>query len=240
MATTTATLTLTSTDLLTDSLSLSSAATLTAAGGSVGLTQTTGLARKILLQSDIPEYGYPIYRSDDYYAANVANKVYIKNCSATVTEFVTIYIDQEEMGRLYAGDWCFFPWSALAGTKETFVVTSAGTVAAGDSWNFDGVTTVSADATSNNFAAAVNAKFYPNWTTAISTAAVTFTARHAGAAGVVTSSTAITGDTITDLASSDLTMAITSGAVGTRSEADITVRPSVHTTMTIEHMLIHE
>ena len=240
MATTTAKLVLSSIDLLTDELSLTSEATLTAAGGTTGLTQTTGLARKILLQADILEYGYPIYRSDDYYAAHVANKVYIKNCSATETEFITIYIDQEEMGRLYANDWCFFPWSALAGTKETFTVTSAGTVAAGDSWNFDGVTTVSADADSTNFAIAVHAQFYPNWTTTRSTAAVTFTARHAGAAGVVTSTTAITGDTITDLASGDLTMAITSAVVGTRSEADITIRPSVHTAMTVEHMLLHE
>ena len=240
MPTTTASLTLTSTDLLSDSLSIVTTANLTKAGTKTGLSQTSGLARKTLSSaSSAVITAEPLFRGDGA-TADGANKVYIKNTSVIASEYVEIYIDQEEMGRLYAGDWAFFPWKAASGTKETFVVTSAGTVAAGDSWDFDGVTTVSADADSNNFAAAVNAKFYPNWTTTVSTAAVTFTARQAGAAGVVTGTTAITGDTITDLGGSDLTMAITSAAAGTRSESDIFVKPSVHTEMSIENMLIHE
>ena len=46
MATTTATVTINSTDLLTDELSLSTTCTLTNAGGSNGLTGTSGLGRK--------------------------------------------------------------------------------------------------------------------------------------------------------------------------------------------------
>ena len=46
MATTTATITLASADLLTDALSFSTTATLTQAGNSTGLTATTGLARR--------------------------------------------------------------------------------------------------------------------------------------------------------------------------------------------------
>ena len=134
----------------------------------------------------------------------------------------------------------FFPWSGVDGTEETFIVTVGGTVAAGDSWDFDGITTTSVDADKPTFAAAIHAQNFPNWTTAISTLAITFTARKAYAAGVVTGTTAITGDTITDLASSDLTMAITAAAVGTRSEADIIVVPSVATTMDLEHMLFNE
>jgi len=240
MATTTATITISSTDLLTDELALSSTASLTTAGTSTGVTQASGLSRKTtsaasaaVIQASV------LYRSADY-TANGANKVYIKNASTTPAEFFTVQIDQEVIGRLYAGDWMFMPWIATSGTKETFVVSATGTVAAGDSWDFDGVTTVSADANLNNFAAAVNAKTYPNWTTAVSSAAVTFTARYAGAAGVVTGTTAITGDTVTDLADSNFTMPITSGAAGTRSESDITVKPSVHTEMTYECMLIHE
>jgi len=53
MATTTATITLASTDLLTDSLSLVSAATLTDAGGSTGMTQTTGVSRKNIAQLEL-------------------------------------------------------------------------------------------------------------------------------------------------------------------------------------------
>mgnify|MGYP003677454151 CR=1 FL=1 len=232
-----ATLTLTSPDLVSDNINFSVEATLTQAGGSTDIAASTGLARTNFVAD--PVQSKVIFRSEDA-TADGANKIYMKNTSSTATEFFTIFIDQEEMGRLYAGDWAFFPWIASQGTKETFIVTSAGTVAAGDSWDFDGITTTSADANSNNFAAAVHAQNYPNWTTTISTAAVTFTAREAGAAGVVTGTTAITGDTITDLAGSDLTMAITSGTVGTRSEADIHVVPSVATTMVLEHMLFKQ
>ena len=48
MATTTAAITLTSADLLTDTLSLSATNTLYKAGTSVGLDQTTGIARAYL------------------------------------------------------------------------------------------------------------------------------------------------------------------------------------------------
>ena len=213
---------------------------MTKAGNSTGLEGTSGLGRtNFTVGGSSPFTSKVIYRSNDA-TSDGANKVYLKNLSTTASEYFTVLVDQEELGRLYAGDWAFFPWRASDGTEETFIVTSAGTVAAGDSWDFDGITTVSADANSNNFAAAVHAQNYPNWTTSISTAAVTFTARYSGAAGVVTSSTAITGDTITDLAGSDLTMAITSGAVGTRSESDIIVVPSVATTMDLEHMLLKQ
>jgi len=236
MATTTAQLILTSTDLLSDSLSVSAIATLTAAGNSTGLTQTSGLARTntaydsaALIQSTT------LYRADDA-TANGANKVYIKNLSTTAAQFYTVYIDQEEMGRLYAGDWAFFPWCATSGTKETFVLTIGGTLAAGDSWNFDGVTTTSADATLANFAALINSQFFPNWTTTVSSAVVTFTARQAMDAGTVVTATA-DGVKI-DLAGSNLTTVISSSALGTRSESDIIVIPSVHTTMDFEHMLL--
>ena len=237
MATTTATITLASADLLSDELALTTSATLTTAGTSTGVTQASGLSRKTVVGD--PAKPQILYRAGDY-TAEKANKVYIKNTSVTAAEFFTVQIDQEVIGRLYAGDWMFMPWIATSGTKETFVVSATGTVAAGDSWDFDGVTTVSADATLNNFATAVNAKTYPNWTTAVSSAAVTFTARYAGAAGVVTGTTAITGDTVTDLADSNFTMPISAAAVGSASESDITIRPSVHTAMTYETMLIHE
>tara|TARA_Y100001963_G_scaffold69871_1_gene97290 strand:- start:37 stop:759 length:723 start_codon:yes stop_codon:yes gene_type:complete len=240
MATTIATLTLSSTDLLSDELALSSSATLTAAGTSTGVTQCTGLSRKTLTYGSAAAIVHTaLYRAGDY-TADKANKVYIKNTSTTAAEYFTIKIGDEELGRLYAGDWCFFPWAATAGTKESFVVTVGGTVAAGDSWEFDGITTTSADSTLNNFAAAISAQVYPNWTTTVNNAVVTFTARYAASDGVVTSSTAITGDVITDLSGSDLTMAITSGITGTSSAVDISIIPSVHTGMTYETMLIHE
>ena len=236
----TAAITLTSgaNDLLTDALSLSTNASLTQAGNSTAIAQTTGLARtNFTVGGTSPFTSKVIYRANDA-TSNGANKVYLKNLSTTATEYFTIYIDQEEMGRLYAGDWAFFPWNATDGTEETFIVTIANTWAAGDTWDFDGITTTAANSTVADIAAQIHAQNYPNWTTSISTAAVTFTARVTGAAGVVTSSTAITGDTVTT--AGDGTAAITSGAVGTRSESDIIVVPSVATTMDLEHMLFYQ
>jgi len=238
MATTTATLTLASTDLLTDSLSLSSSATLTAAGGSVGLTQTTGLSRKTTSAASAAAIqANVLYRAGDY-TANGANKVYIKNCSTTPAEFYTVTIDQEQVGRLYAGDWMFMPWSAVSGTKQVFTVTFASTWAAGETWTFDGITMTAPSATVATLAAAVDALNYPNWTTTYvaTEATVIFTARYTSDATEVVYATA----DATIVSANPGTAAITSAAVGTASESDITIRPSVHTAMTYETMLLHE
>ena len=239
MATTTATVTINSTDLLTDELSLSSTTTLTLAGNSTGLSSASGLSRTNFTND--PVKSKKIYRSDDALSGG-ANKVYLKNLSVNAAQYFTVYIDQEEMGRLYAGDWAFFPWSATTGTKETFVVTATGTVAVGDSWEFDGIKTTSASTALNTFAAAVNAQHYPNWTTTVSSAAVTFVAREAREDGVITGDTAITGDVLVDLADSNFTMPISGGTAGAgaRSESDIIVVPSVVTTMDLEHMLLKQ
>ena len=235
MATTTATITLSSTDLLSDELALSTTATLTTAGSSTGVTQCSGLSRKTVANN--PIQSTILYRATDY-TADKSNKVYIKNTSDTATEYFTVYIDQEQMGRLYAGDWCFFPWSATAGTRESFVVTIADTWAAGDTWEFDGITTTAANSTVGDIAAQIDAQIYPNWNTSVTSAAVTFTAKYAMADGVVTGTTAVTGDVVTT--AGDGTAAITSGTTGTKPDADIAIVPSVATSMTYECMLIHE
>lgn len=108
MATTTATLTLSSGDLTGDALSLSTTATLTKAGTNTGLDQTTGVARKFyaLQQTDTALIAAADYTDDK------AHKVYIKNISTTAAEYVTVKIGATEVGRLYAGDFLFIPWSA--------------------------------------------------------------------------------------------------------------------------------
>ena len=63
-------------------------------------------------------------------------------------------------------------------------------------------------------------------------------ARNASVNGVVTAADAITGDTV--VTNGNGTAAITSGAAGTRSEADITIVPSVATTIDLEHMLFKQ
>ena len=126
MATTTATITLESSDLLTDVLALSTSATLTKAGGSTGVTQTTGLARKTTTfgSSGVIDT-VVLFRADDY-TADKANKIYLKNTSTTATEYFSVFLTGDratdvhgnadpgltELGRLYAGDWALIPWSA--------------------------------------------------------------------------------------------------------------------------------
>ena len=238
MATTTATITIASTDLLTDELSLASTATLTTAGTSTGVTQTTGLARKTTSAGD--QYGIQaniLYRSQDY-TTDGANKVYIKNTSATPAEYFTVHIDEEELGRLYAGDWMFIPWNATSGTRATFRLTIAATWAAGDTWKFDGVTLTAANSTTADIAAQIAGLNYPNWTTdhANTESTVTFEQRWAGG---LTQSEAVTADGTLNTAGSG-TANITLAAGGTKSQADISIRPSVHTEMTYETLLIHE
>jgi hypothetical protein len=235
MATTKATLTITSSDLLSDPLSMLTSSTLTTAGTDTGLTQTAGLARTNFTND--PIQSKIIYRSDDA-TTNGANKVYLKNLSTTATEYFTVFIDQEEMGRLYAGDWAFFPWSATAGTKETFIATIAGTWVAGETWEFDGVLVTAADTVAANIAAQIHAENFPNWTTTIDGAAITFTARHSIDAGTVVTATA--DIVIVQAAGDDATSVVSSAAMGTATSSDILVVPSVATSMDLEHALFKE
>ena len=247
MATTTATITINSTDLLTDELSLSSTATLTTAGTSTGVTQASGLSRKTTSFSSSGVIdSVVLYRADDY-TADKANKVYIKNTSTTATEYFEVMITGAggtagggvtELGRLYAGDWAFFPWNATGGTKETFIATIAGTWVAGETWEFDGVTITAANSTVADIAAQIDAAHFPNWVTSRSTAAVTFVARESVDTGTVVTATA--DIVIVQSGGSDATSVVSSAALGTKSLSDIYIKPSVHTDMTYETMLIHE
>ena len=121
MATTTATLTLSSADLTGDALSLSTTTTLTKAGTLTGLSQTTGVARKTTSSTG----QYTLFDGDAY--GNGSHKVYIKNTSAVATEYATIEINSEQMGKLYAGDWTFFPWEANADTNDIKITPSVST-----------------------------------------------------------------------------------------------------------------
>tara|TARA_R110002073_G_scaffold72635_1_gene177963 strand:+ start:82 stop:489 length:408 start_codon:yes stop_codon:yes gene_type:complete len=107
MATTTATITLSSTDLLSDELSLNTTATLTAAGNSTGLTLASGLSRK--KTGNTTEYTLFAGAS---HTDDKAHKVYLKNISTTAAQYFEIQVAGTVIGRLYAGDWALFPWSA--------------------------------------------------------------------------------------------------------------------------------
>ena len=115
MATTTATLTLSSADLLTDNLSLSATMNLYKDG-----TTATGLEQlnyhKLLLTTNNAPTGtaatnFDLIQDSARMNANPANYVYIINKNTDVTDYVKISINSEEIGRLYAGDWLFMPWN---------------------------------------------------------------------------------------------------------------------------------
>lgn len=110
MPTTTATVTISSSDLTGDALSLSTTSTLTKAGSTTGLDQTTGVARKTTTSTS----AVTIYSAATYTLTDAAHKVYVKNTSTVATEYCTITINTQEVGRLYAGDWMLLPWSAAS------------------------------------------------------------------------------------------------------------------------------
>jgi len=119
MATTTATITLASSDIADNSLSISNIATLTTAGTDTGLTETTGLARvKTSSGSNtiLLDHGLAAGVAADV-TADKSAKVYIKNINdrGDGTKFVTILLAAVEIGRLYGGDWMFIPWSGGSG-----------------------------------------------------------------------------------------------------------------------------
>ena len=114
MATTNATITLSSGDLLSNALSLSATKTLYKAG-------TTGLDSIQYERLEVPTGD--VYDLVDATAlgANKANKVYIANKHTDVARYLEIYIAGLLLGRLYAGDWMFIPLEAAAATQDVGV-----------------------------------------------------------------------------------------------------------------------
>ena len=128
MATTTATITINSTDLLTDELSLATTCTLTKTTTSTGVEDTTGLARaKITSTAKGTASGQiTLYTADDFAAIPY---LYIKNTDTTAGNRIFIYDDSTSgdplQFQLDAGDWGFIPmhgdktYKAYATTNPT-------------------------------------------------------------------------------------------------------------------------
>ena len=120
MAIINASITLTSSDMMDNVVSITNRSTLTKAGNDTGLSETTGLARKktssgsntILLDTN-DTTGSDV-------TAQKAAKVYIKNINdrGDGTKYVTILLEDTEIGRLYGGDWMFMPWDATSAGKD--------------------------------------------------------------------------------------------------------------------------
>ena len=112
MATTTATITINSSDLTGDALSLATTTTLYKAGQTVGLENTSGVGRtKVVVNTE-----QILYDGADY--GDGSHKVYLANKSTDATEYFLIKMNAQEIGRLYAGDWLFLPWEANADDQD--------------------------------------------------------------------------------------------------------------------------
>ena len=110
MATTTASLTITSGDLVGDALSLSTANELYKAGTTTGLDQTTGMTKAYLTATTNIDI-FPTLIEGSIAFAGKSSWVYICNKSTDETQYATITISGNVIGRLYAGDFLWMPWS---------------------------------------------------------------------------------------------------------------------------------
>ena len=240
MATTTATITLASSDIMDNSLAITNTSTLTKAGSSTGLADTTGLSRKRIASSDAFVL---VDREHVSPTANKAAKLFIKNTGTDSTKYATISIGDiggtnTILGRLYGGDWMFIPWAAAQGVVESFVMTFTGTWATADTLTFDGVT-VTTGASTGASGNAMRAATYPNWIASgtADAAAVTFTARTAyDTPGVPDAG----WFTISDDSGSDATISIGSITNGTDANDDIICDMSDATETVLEYIAIYE
>jgi hypothetical protein len=123
MATTTATLVLSSADVTGHSFNMTQTATLTKAASTTGLDEFTGITSR----------KYPSAQTDTVVVADsvyvhptVAHKVYIRNTSTGNSDYILVELEGNVIvGRLYPGDWMFIPY---AGTLDIQVTTIAANV----------------------------------------------------------------------------------------------------------------
>ena len=113
MATTTATFNISSADLTDNALNVTNIATLTKAGNEEGLDTVISATKTFTSQSTVDLIAVTGFTPE------AANKVYIANTGDSSSEYFTIGIESEEVGRLYGGDWMFIPWDANTGDDIT-------------------------------------------------------------------------------------------------------------------------
>ena len=238
MATTTAKLTISSADLLSDTLNLNVTSTLTDAGGSTGMTETIGLSKKTTATTD----KYTLLYGDEY-TADKAAKLFIHNPSATAAEYFKIEVAGQTVGRLYAGDWALIPWASTNGVKQVISLTLAATWAEDDTLVFDGVTvTLGTTETTTAMVDLVAATWFPNWTVVEhSEHVLRFTARSSNQRenlALADAAAATTGSVVvTTAGNGTATVAQVTEASG--APGDIRITPG-QAANTVQWMLIHE
>ncbi len=124
---TTATLTLASGDIAGDPVNVSKTATLTKAGSANDLDQSSGLNR-VHLRSTTQKTLLAANAEGD----NLAAKVYIINKSDDASLYLTVSINAQTIGKLYGGDFMFFPWSQTDTDASIKVAATNWTSSTGD------------------------------------------------------------------------------------------------------------
>ena len=125
MATTTAKISLISSDLVSDAINFTQSASITA-------SHTTGLARAPITSTAVGTASgqVTLYTGDDYAAIAY---LYIKNTDATATDYIYVYKDggTDNWLKLAGGDWAFLPliaddtlkaWATTGGTVVEWMI----------------------------------------------------------------------------------------------------------------------
>tara|TARA_R110000744_G_scaffold195489_1_gene314484 strand:+ start:462 stop:896 length:435 start_codon:yes stop_codon:yes gene_type:complete len=124
---TTATLTLASADIAGDPVTVSKVATLTKAGSTNDLDQSSGLNR-VHLRSTTEK----LLLAANAEGNDLSAKVYIINKSEDASLYVTVKINAQTIGKLYGGDFLFIPWSQTDTAADIKVAATSWTSSTGD------------------------------------------------------------------------------------------------------------
>ncbi len=125
MATTTATVSISSSDLTPGgNLSINASSTLMKAGLTTGLTQLRTGYESIATGTEFRLGPLATEMSGD--AHDIASWVYICNKATDDTFYIDWGINETMIGRLYAGDWMFIPWNASDDAAEIEIEAQGG------------------------------------------------------------------------------------------------------------------
>ena len=122
MATTTATLILSSPDITGHSFNMTKTAVLTKAASSTGLDEFTGITSRkyTAAQTDTVVVADSIYVD-----TTVAHKVYVRNTSTGNSDYILMELEGNVIiGRLYPGDWMFIPYAGTLDIQVTTIATN--------------------------------------------------------------------------------------------------------------------
>ena len=126
MATTTASVSISSSDLMPGStLSINASSTLMAAGLTTGLTQMESGVIDLAVSTEF-RLG-PLATQVSGSAHDIGSYLYLCNKSTDDTYWIDWGIHETVVGLLYAGDWMFIPWNASDDAAEIEIQANTGT-----------------------------------------------------------------------------------------------------------------